>query len=87
MQMPIRYFKSDYYEPTSPEGSTQKHIYAKYNTINNTWTFKDDNGSTLINMCFENTSSNKLDCMFGIYTGQRRIDSNENEYNGYNNYI
>ena len=40
----------------------------------------DDTGSSEIYMFFEDISNNKLTCIWGIYTGDNRIDITKEEY-------
>lgn len=44
-----------------------KYLYCYYNSAYNTYCIKDETGSTLINMCFENTADNKLIAMWKLY--------------------
>ena len=75
------YYKSSYIEVVSPWGDTEKHwIYAHYNSVVDTWTFMNENGSSEIYMFFEDTSENKLTCIWGIYTGDNRIEIDKEEY-------
>ena len=75
------YYKASYTEIVSPYGDTEKRwIYAHYNSVVDTWTFMDDTGSSEIYMFFEDISNNKLTCIWGIYTGDNRIDITKEEY-------
>lgn len=77
-----RYYKASYRELVNPYGDTeQRYIYGHYNSVVDTWAFKDHDGSTEINMCFEDTIPNKLTCMLDIYAGNNVEEITENEYN------
>ena len=76
------YYKKSYRVIVNPYGDTEERwIYGHYNSVVDTWTFKDNDGSTEINMCFEDTSDNKLTCIWEIYMGLGRIEITEKEYN------
>ncbi len=78
------FYKSSYTEIINPYGDTKERwIYAHYNSVVDIWTFRDENGSCEINMCFEDTSENKLTCIWGIYTGDNRIEITKEEYENY----
>jgi hypothetical protein len=63
------YKYATYDEIIDPYGTTvTKYIYGHYNSVVDTWGFKDNEGSTLINMCFEDLTRNKLTAMWDIYT-------------------
>lgn len=79
------YYKKRYIETIDPYGTTRtRWIYGHYNSVVDMWSFKDNDGSTLINMCFEDTSENKLTCIYDIYTGNNRIEITQEEYNNIN---
>lgn len=76
------YYKKSYRVIVNPYGDTeQRWVYGHYNSVVDTWSFKDDSGSTLVNMCFEDLTENILTCMWDIYTNNDVIDITENEYN------
>lgn len=75
------YYKKSYIETINPYGDTEERwIYACYSSSVDIWTFRDENGSCEINMCFEDTSKNKLTCIWDIYVGDSRIEITEEEY-------
>jgi hypothetical protein len=76
------YYKKSYIETINPYGDTKERwIYACYSSSVDIWTFRDETGSSEINMCFEDTSDNKLTCIWEIYMGLERIEITEKEYN------
>lgn len=78
--MSQHYYRNSYNEPVGVLEHRKRYIYGYYNSDLNQWAFKDDTGSTMINMCFEDYSYNILTCMMGIYTGNDRECISEEQY-------
>ena len=63
-----RYFRNSYMVQQS-DGTMQKcYIYGHYSGIGQ-WAFKEQNGSTLINLCFNDQYYTKLDAIYDMYRG------------------
>lgn len=57
-----------------------KYFYCHYDSCANTYCIKDDTGSTLINMCFEDTTDNKMIALWKLYNWEgERITQEEYE--------
>ena len=57
-----------------------KYLYCHYDSCANTYYIKDDTGSTLINMCFEDTADNKMIALWKLYNWEgERITQEEYE--------
>lgn len=67
-----RYFKAIYHVQINDKGDTeQKYVYGHFDYDNDVWAFKDYDGSTLVNLCFEDGPYyNKLDAIIDIYQGE-----------------
>ena len=78
--MSQHYYRNSYNESVGFYETRKRYIYGYYNSDLNQWAFKDDTGSTMINMCFEDASYNKLTCMMGIYNGTEREPITEHQY-------
>lgn len=81
--MSHQYYKCKYYTVIDPYGNTEtRYVYGHYQGSTDTWGFKDCDGSTLINLCFEDSQYyNKLDAIIDIYKGDNRcITITKEEY-------
>lgn len=81
--MSNQYYKCEYYQPIDFYGNTEiRYVYGHYQECTDTWGFKDYDGSTLINLCFkDSTFYNKLDAIIDIYKGQNGcINITKEEY-------
>ena len=62
------YQKAFYEEAIDTYGTyKKKYLYSHYNGCSDTFCIKDETGSTLINMCFEDITDNKITAMWKLY--------------------
>lgn len=80
--MSDRYFKAKYYVEINSRCDTEvRYIYGHYQKTSNVWSFKDYDGSTMINLCFSDNYYNKLNAIIDIYRdGKYCEEITEKEY-------
>lgn len=80
--MSDRYFKAKYHVEIDMHGTTEiRYVYGHYQKTSDIWSFKDYDGSTLINLCFTDNYYNKLNAIIDIYKeGKYCEEITEEEY-------